>query len=115
MKNKISEFEHHGREEKEVTNSSLRNWQPQERLALSWGLKDEQTFNKWNSGKVIPELKQEPPSSEAWEGWVSLANVASAQGEPEKHIEEVGFKTQQGSDHKGLVCWQPLWVAETFK
>ena len=34
------------RMEEEVINSSLRNWQPQERLALSWGLKDEQTFNK---------------------------------------------------------------------
>ena len=115
MKNKISEFEYHGREEKEVINSTLRNRQPQERLASSWGLQDERTFNKWNSGKGIPELKQEPPSLEPWEGWMNPAKVAGAQGEPEKRIEEVGFKSQQGSDPKGLVCWQPLWVAETFK
>lgn len=81
----------------------------------SWGLKDERTFNKWNSGKGIPELKQEPPSLEPWEGWMNPAKVAGAQGEPEKRIDEVGFKSQQGSDPKGLVCWQPLWVAETFK
>ena len=46
---------------------------------------------------------------------MNLANVAGAQGEPEKHIEEAGFKSQQGSDHKGLVCWQPLCVAAAAK
>ena len=46
---------------------------------------------------------------------MNLANVAGAQGEPEKHIEEAGFKSQQGSDHKALVCWQPLWVAAAAK